>query len=267
MIIVRIIGGLGNQMFQYAYAKALEASGKNVQIDLSKIKKYKLHGGYQLDKYNIDLKAASSLFVFLAKIGLIKSVKEKNSLFNENLLEVDGNTYVKGYFQTEKYFKKARKILLNQFQQTTAKGASTLDYVKQINSTHNNCSLHVRRGDYVSKKINQSIHGVCSLDYYRAAIDHILSKESNTTFFVFSDDIEWTKENLNIENVVFVDHKCTPHEDIYLMSLCKNNITANSSFSWWGAWLNQNKNKTVISPKQWFVNKETNIICEDWIQL
>jgi hypothetical protein len=267
MIIVRIVGGLGNQMFQYAFAKALEQKGHKVQIDLSKFKKYKLHGGYQLDKYDIDLKQASSILVFLAKIGFIKSIKEKSSLFDENLLNIEGRKYMKGYFQSEKYFKNIRETLITQYQKTDANTASTEEFSKRIKDTSSSCSLHVRRGDYVSNSKNHTIHGICDLDYYKKAVKHIQSKDNQTTFFIFSDDIPWTKENLKIDNVIFVDHKCTPHEDIYLMSLCKNNITANSSFSWWGAWLNKNKNKTVISPKQWYFNKETNIICDEWIKL
>lgn len=267
MIIVRVLGGLGNQMFQYAFAKALEQKGHKVQIDLSKIKKYKLHGGYQLDKYQIDLKPANIFSVFLAKIGIIKSIKEKSSLFDKNLLNVNGRKYMKGYFQTEKYFKETREILLEQFQKTDKNADSTDEFSKKIKETASNCSLHVRRGDYVSNSKNHIIHGVCDLEYYKRAIEYILSKDAQTTFFIFSDDIPWTKENLKIKNAIYVEHKCTPHEDMYLMSLCKNNITANSSFSWWGAWLNKNEEKTVVSPKEWYVSKETNIICEDWIKL
>lgn len=267
MVIVRILGGLGNQMFQYAFAKSLQQKGFDVQIDITKFKTYKLHGGYHLDKYNIDLETADNFSVFLAKIGIIKSIKEKGSLFNKNLLNVKGKKYMKGYFQSEKYFKEIREILLEQFQKSGKNDDSTEFFSKQIRETMPNCSLHVRRGDYVNNSKNHTIHGVCDLDYYKRALQLVLSKEKQTTFFIFSDDILWAKENLKIEKAIFVDHKCTPHEDIYLMSLCKNNITANSSFSWWGAWLNKNKEKIVISPKQWYVSKKTNIICDDWIKL
>jgi hypothetical protein len=93
------------------------------------------------------------------------------------------------------------------------------------------------------------------------------SKYLNIPFFLFSDDISWTKENLKIKNTFYIDIKTIPHEDMYLMSLCKNNITANSSFSWWGAWLNKNDNKTVLAPKKWFVNKENEVACRNWIKL
>ena len=115
MIIVRILGGLGNQMFQYAYAKALSLDGYKVKLDLSKVKKYKLHGGYQLDKYKIDLNTANPFSILLGKIGLKKSKKEKNLIFDKNLKSLKGNEYIKGYFQTEKYFKKIRNTLLTEF--------------------------------------------------------------------------------------------------------------------------------------------------------
>ena len=267
MIIVRVLGGLGNQMFQYAYAKALEQKGFSVKLDISKFKKYKLHGGYQLDKFGIDLEIGDNLPVLLGKIGIKKSVKEKSLLFDKNLLSLKGNEYVKGYFQTERYFSEIRKILLKDFIIKQQKSPSTKSYEDTILSSKNTCSLHVRRGDYISNKKANSIHGTCSLIYYKKAIELILKKDKNTHFFIFSDDITWTKENLKLENAVYIDHKTIPHEDIYLMSLCKNNITANSSFSWWGAWLNKNKNKTIIAPKNWFVNNKNEVVCQNWIKI
>ncbi|MGJ8742959.1 alpha-1,2-fucosyltransferase [Polaribacter sp.] len=267
MIVVRILGGLGNQMFQYAYAKALSKKGYEVQLDISAFKKYKLHGGYQLDKYKINLETANPLAIFLGKIGLKKNLKEKSLLFDKKMTSLKGNEYTKGYFQTEKYFKKIRAILLTEFVLKNELATSTKEISKEILSLENTCSLHIRRGDYVSDKKANSVHGTCDLTYYKKAIETINKKYNNTHFYIFSDDISWTKENLTIENATFIDHKTIPHEDMYLMSLCKNNITANSSFSWWGAWLNNNKNKTVIAPKTWFVEKENEIVAANWIQL
>ncbi|ARV05207.1 alpha-1,2-fucosyltransferase [Polaribacter sp. SA4-10] len=267
MITVRIVGGLGNQMFQYAYAKALEQKGYAVKIDTTKFKKYKLHGGYQLDKFNIDLNSTSSLPSILSKIGIVKSIKEKNLLFDKQLTSLRGNKYVKGYFQTEKYFNEIRAVLLNQFIIKNSISEDTNKVAKTIFSSINSCSLHIRRGDYISDKKANSVHGTCALEYYEGAIKIMNDTYKNSTFFVFSDDIPWTKENLKIENAFYVDTKTIPHEDMYLMSLCKNNITANSSFSWWGAWLNKNHTKTVIAPKNWFVNKENEVACENWIKL
>jgi hypothetical protein len=267
MIIVRILGGLGNQMFQYAYAKALSLDGYKVKLDLSKIKKYKLHGGYQLDKYKIDLNTANPFSILLGKIGLKKSKKEKNLIFDKNLKSLKGNEYIKGYFQTEKYFKKIRNTLLTEFVINQKISSETDKIAKKIKLLENSCSLHIRRGDYISDKKANSIHGTCNFDYYNRSIEMMKSKYLNLSFFVFSDDISWTKENLIIKNALYINNKSIPHEDIYLMSLCKHNIIANSSFSWWGAWLNNNDYKTVIAPKKWFVDKENEVACENWIKL
>lgn len=267
MIIVRIVGGLGNQMFQYAYAKSLQQMGFDVEIDISKFKTYKLHGGYHLDTYNIDLKTSGFISTLLSLTKIKKNIKEKNLLFDENLFNLSGNEFVKGYFQTEKYFTKIRSILLNQFTIKQELSGSTIEYSKKIKKQINSCSVHIRRGDFISDEKANSVHGTCDLNYYREAINLINEKFNNTYFFVFSDDKSWTKTNLKIDNASYIDHKTIPHEDIYLMSLCKHNITANSSFSWWGAWLNQNDDKIVISPKKWFIDKENEVACANWIQL
>lgn len=267
MVIVRIVGGLGNQMFQYSYAKALQQKGFEVLLDLSKFKTYKLHGGYQLDKFNIDLDSANYFSTLLSKLQLKKNKKEKSLLFDENLLSLSGNEYVKGYFQTERYFKNIKDILLDQFKLKKNLSKSTINYSKEIKKHNTSCSIHIRRGDYISDKKANSVHGTCNLDYYQKAIELILLKFKKTHFFIFSDDISWTKENLKLENATYIQHKTIPHEDLLLMSLCHHNITANSSFSWWGAWLNKNAAKTVISPKQWFVEKANEVACENWIQL
>ncbi|QTD37470.1 alpha-1,2-fucosyltransferase [Polaribacter batillariae] len=267
MIIVRILGGLGNQMFQYAYAKALEQQGCTVKLDVSAFKKYKLHGGYHLDKYKIDLKYASNFTNLMSKITFFQHKKEKSLLFDASLKSLKGNKYVKGYFQTEKYFSEIRTILLEQFTIIDELSTSTKNYKKQILEANTSCSLHIRRGDYVSDKKANTVHGTCSLDYYEKAIKLIKKEHKEVHFFIFSDDISWTKENLTLENAIYIDHKTIPHEDMYLMSICNHNITANSSFSWWGAWLNTFENKTIIAPKQWFVNKENEIACENWIKI
>lgn len=267
MIIVRIIGGLGNQMFQYAYAKALQRRGFDVTIDISKFNTYKLHGGYHLDKFKIDLKTSSSISTFLSLIKIKKNIKEKSLLFDDNLINLKGNEFVKGYFQTEKYFLEIRDVLIDQFTLQKDHFDSTLLFSKEIKSHPNSCSVHIRRGDYISDKNANSVHGICDLNYYNKAINLINEKYENIHFFVFSDDIEWTKKNLKINKTTYIEHICIPHEDMFLMSLCKHNIIANSSFSWWGAWLNQNKKKTVVAPKKWFVNKENEVASKDWKKL
>jgi hypothetical protein len=285
MIIVKIIGGLGNQMFSYAFAKALEKRGNIVKIDISGYKKYTLHD-YQLNKYYIDLPVStenenSSLYgqTFLNKImrriGLdfSKRIKEKNFFYQKKFLEITNEAYFEGYFQSEKYFKDIKNIITKQFTIKSNISSYTNDLKKIIIDSNNSCSLHIRRGDYVNAK-NISTHGICDLKYYKNAISYLEKKFGVLTFFIFSDDIEWCKNNLKIDNAVFVnsEEKRIAHEDIYLMSICNHNIIANSSFSWWGAWLNINDDKIVIAPKDWFADNNLNnvssdIVPEDWVRI
>lgn len=262
MINIQIIGGLGNQMFQYAYARALHAKGYDVSIDLSAFETYTLHGGYGLDKYRITLKASREkkcrldfLDRFLIYFHLHPSVfKEKGLKFNPNYLSLPDNKCVIGYFQNEKYFQPIRPILLNEF---------TLDfelseYTKKIDQRIQNhdgvtISLHIRRGDYVTQKAN-SIYAECSIEYYLNAIQYFEKMYSNIIFLIFSDDIVWVQNNLPLKEAIYIfsEEKRAPHEDIFLMSHCDHNIVANSTFSWWGAWLNQSDDKIIIAPSKWF---------------
>lgn len=286
MIIFKTIGGLGNQMFQYAYAKALQQKGYDVKIDISAFETYKLHGGYGLDQYTIDLDIASQNEIekFNA-VGLIskirnklriknaKVIRESNLLFDEKYLNIDDDKYIDGYFQTEKYFSNIRDVILKQFTLREEISEYSKDIKNQISNTKTSVSLHIRRGDYLTS-VNSNIHGVCDLEYYKKAIGLLNEKLGETRYFIFSDDIEWVKENLKMDNGFYIDskEKRLPHEDIYLMSLCNHNVIANSSFSWWGAWLNQNDEKIVIAPNRWFADEKMevnakNIICENWVRL
>lgn len=285
MVIVKIIGGLGNQMFQYAYAKALNQRGYETKIDISAFEIYKLHGGYQLDKYNIDLPISTKeendkfykntfFLKVLRRIGLDFSqrIKEKSLLFDKIFFEVD-DVYVDGYFQCEKYFIDIRKIILKQFTINQEVSDYTKEIENKIKNFTNSCSLHIRRGDFINSK-NISIHGACDLEYYKNAMKYLKEKAGNLNFFVFSDDIEWVKENLVLESAIYINskYKRIPHEDIYLMSLCVYNIIANSSFSWWAGWLNQNEKKIVIAPKKWFADdklqqQSRDIVCKTWVEL
>lgn len=287
MIIVKIVGGLGNQMFQYAYAKALEQKGYEVKLDISTFETYKLHGGYQLDKYTINLDTSSVeensdyysnsfMYKILMKLGLVKSkiIKEKSLSFDSLLLSLEDDSYVAGYFQNEKYFLSIRDELIANFTIKCDISNYAQQIEKQILVENISVSLHIRRGDYISNKNANSIHGTCDLKYYEKAMSLMNDKFKNIKYFIFSDDMAWVKENLKFKNATYIDskEKRIPHEDIYLMSLCKHNIIANSSFSWWGAWLNQNEDKLIIAPKRWFSDttmfeQSHDIVCKKWIKL
>ena len=281
MVIIRIIGGLGNQMFQYAYAKALQNKGYDVKIDISAFDTYKLHGGYQLDKFDIDLKNATKEEVklyykkdivsqILNRLNIKHTIiKEKGLSFKKRLLKPSDNTYIQGYFQSEKYLFDIANI--NEiFTINNPISNYTKEIKKLILDSNNSCSIHIRRGDY----IDDPIFEVCEIDYYKKAMKFMEKKMGTISYFVFSNDIKWVKENIKAKNIVYVDSKepRIPHEDMFLMSLCKNNIIANSSFSWWGAYLNQNKEKLIIAPKNWFktarkIKQSKDLVPKSWIKL
>jgi hypothetical protein len=285
LIKVKIVtAGLGNQMFSYAFAKSLENKGFDVGIDISGFNPNTWWGGYHLDQFLINIKILNKKSEFLFKINRILNrilnqlqlknpniIIEKSLAFDPKLLSPNDNKYMMGYFQSEKYFKEIRGNLIKEF---TPRNLS--EYSKKIKnlikSRNNTCSIHIRRGDFMTE-INKSIYITCGLPYYKLAVKKIEEITGKQQFFIFSDDIEWAKENLQIQNSKFIDSdiKRSPVEDVYLMSLCDNNIIVNSTFSWWGAWLNDNSRKKVISPKKWFLdndlNKKNNIVCKDWITL
>lgn len=280
MIITKIIGGLGNQMFQYAIAKAIAIHNNDeFKLDISAYKNYKLHNGYRLNLFNIEENMASidelheyrgynnKLCKILNKIGLYKKdslYKEKErTIFDKNVFSLQ-NAYLDGYWQNEKYFIGIRDIILEDFKTKKELTKRAKEYLYKIENTQS-ISLHVRRGDY----LKHPEIGVLSLEYYKNAVNYILTEVKNPIFYVFSNDLQWCLENFSfIENKVFVENT-TEIDDITLMTKCKHNIVANSSFSWWGAWLNQNKNKMVIAPKKWMAKNPNNYkwIPKSWVEL
>ena len=291
MIIVNIIGGLGNQMFQYAIGKAIAIKSKQkLKLDTTSFQHYTLRN-YELDVFNIDTEIASKeeinhlkynkpsfvekLYIILNKKSLpLKNryYKEKKFQFDTEILSLRQSIYLEGYWQSEKYFITHKDILIKEFtpKKEISHQSSLFHKMMQAKTS---VSLHIRRGDYVNNPTTNSFHGTCSLDYYKNAVSFITKKIDNPHFFIFSDDLIWAKENLNfITQITFVElNKDIPdYEEMYLMSQCKHNIIANSSFSWWGAWLNQNSDKIVISPKKWFRDKTVDtidLIPSSWIRL
>jgi hypothetical protein len=301
MIIVKLTGGLGTQMSQYAYAKALSMRGLEVKIDPSGLKFYKLHD-YELFRYNIDLNVSTKgendkfhkfnfiisilckwftdklivKFLNRAKVNIYTSqvLKEESHLFNQDFLEVSDNSYMIGDFKSEKYFKNIRNILLEQFVMKDKPSKYLEETEMKIAQSNNSCFIHVRRGDFVDNKKTFKVHGVCEADYYHSAAEYVSSRIKDLEFFIFSNDLDWCKKNLKIANATFVENKRrkSPHEDIHLMSLCQHSIIDHSAFCWWGAWLNQNNDNIVVAPAHWFANKKLreeskDIYCESWIKV
>lgn len=262
MKIINLKGGLGNQMFQYAYGRALELAGKKVIFSIFFMKdghaKIDTAREFKLDKFNIKTKAEFTNNKYRLQ-NLINRIKNK--------LGFKGN----GWWQNEKYFIDIENNIRQEFTLKNPLSEKYTNIIKQIENTES-VSVHVRRGDYVNNSKTKALHDVCGLDYYEKAIDIIKAQINNPTFFVFSDDIDWAAKNLPVNpNAYYVSNlKGEDFEELALMSQCKHNIIANSTFSWWGAWLNNNPGKIVVAPKQWFTNKTSNemgILPKSWMQI
>ncbi|MBQ1927833.1 MAG: alpha-1,2-fucosyltransferase [Alphaproteobacteria bacterium] len=277
MKIVKLMGGLGNQMFQYAFGYALgRISGDKVLYDASwfdwaaknpdkvTVRKYEL-GVFNANvefATNDEIKRALSRSLF----KMFPIVREPDSMFHQRLLRKSGN-YFEGYFQCDKYFCTFREDILNAFQLRDGLDKANSEICENIKSC-NSVSLHIRRGDYINLP---DIYGSCDLSYYTNALDIIASRAGTPNVFVFSDDKDWVKDNLKIKypwTMVDINDGSRAFMDIELMRNCRHNIIANSSFSWWGAWLNQNPDKIVIAPTNWFSNgAKTDIILDSWLKI
>ncbi|MFA6554496.1 MAG: alpha-1,2-fucosyltransferase [Candidatus Paceibacterota bacterium] len=257
MIIVKLQGGLGNQMFQYAMGRSL--SIKNNTKLLLDTREYdrKNFRTYELGNFSINAKVANLI--------------DRLNPFN---------THVIGYFQSEQYFKSIEKIIRKEFQLKNINEEKLNPYLSEIKNTES-VSLHIRRTDYLATK-NQKVYLQIPLEYYSKAIEKIRTtlgitndvSSNKLKVFVFSDDIDWVRNNLKIPfdiPIKFVSgNGFSNSEELYLMTQCKHNITANSTFSWWSAWLNTNPQKIVTTPQKWFVEKnkeETGLIPSSWIKL
>lgn len=273
MIIVRLIGGLGNQLFQYAVARHLaEIHKTELKIDISGFETYKLHK-YSLLPFNIQENFASPEEVAALKWhkqGIAEYVvrrvlrrtpkpaltyirEKKKFHFDPDILKLPDGIYLEGSWQSEKYFVDIAGIIRREFTvNMSPKGRD-----KKLSEEMKLCdsiSLHIRRGDYVTNPGTNRIHGTCDLDYYRCCVERLASKVKHPHFFIFSDDPGWVRDNLKLPYpITFVDHNKADknYEDLRLISKCKHHIIANSTFSWWGAWLGAHPGKMVYAPKHW----------------
>lgn len=254
MIISRLQGGLGNQMFQWAYGRSLELK-YNKKLYLETSFYTNTFRSYSMNKFP---NMTSELF----RPSNIKCTEITDSYFyNEIDLDIKYNYFLNGYWQSEQYFKEYQDIIRKEL----APSDEILEKLKKTPLLDTNTiSIHIRRTDYVT---SNGYHPVQSLEYYENAIKTIGDYDY---LFVFSDDIQWCKNNLTFNNIIFIEG-LSDVEDLWLQSLCKHNIIANSSFSWWGAWLNNNPDKKVIAPNNWFgsqVNLNTSdILPKEWIKI
>ena len=250
-------GGLGNYLFQIsaAYAVSLKHN-KELKIDTSDIST--IHSPLELYSNNI---LRNIQFGNIDEFRLIHNSGHSPISYLE-IPVTEGNLKLDGYYQNEMYFKEYRNEILNLFDIDDTTSQYLTEKYNSINFD-NTCSIHVRRGNYVER---QHFHPLQTVEYYKQAISIIGEK---TLFLIFSDDIEWCKINLDfIENKIFISGNLD-YQDLYLMSMCNHNIIANSSFSWWGAWLNKHNNKAVLYPSHWFNNGPASheIGGENWIKI
>jgi hypothetical protein len=292
MIITRIEGGLGNIMFQYALGRHLAYKNKTVQkFDISSCKINPL-GDYSLslEAFNINIhdyiatpqeiallnkysrRPGKKWFLYNKLIANDKKyiTERSSSVFDPRVLEANDNVYIRGWWQNEKYFIDIRQQLLNDFTvRTPLTDANAL--IAQHITKSSSVAIHIRRLDFVTNSKTKKFHGELTQEYYDAALARITPHIEKPILFIFSDDTEWVKKNMTFpfETIYVEGNASKPHEDIRLMSLCNHTITANSSFSWWGAWLNQHKNKIVVAPKRWTSDPRdgTQRIAQGWIAL
>lgn len=251
MIIVKLTGGLGNQMFQYAAGRATAlCHHARLALDIRTLeRKNWADRRYSLDCYNIQANIIRPNWLTILFLHQLK-----RPLFDKDIVKISDNTYMDGTWQNEGYFRDFRPQLLKDFTLKKPLSKKAVNFQRQIKQT-NSVSLHIRRTDYLSEKMSK-IYTICGLDYYNAARITLEKKLSNPTYYIFTDDTRWAHRNLGfLRKKVFVSGDgIKDFEEIFLMSNCQHNIIANSSFSWWGAWLNKNKDKIVISPKKWFID-------------
>ena len=270
MIIVNLTGGLGNQMFQYAFGRLIAIKHKtDLKLHFTNAL-FNTQRSYELDVFNIHATIATQQD--LQKLGVAQSRVVNRLLFlldnqygiqfnphiitqrypygfDSKYLAIKDNSYIQGYWTDERYFKGIEQVIRSEFTPKKKLDEKNQKILKHIQNTQA-ISIHVRRGDYITNKNNAKVFGFLGLDYYETKIKKIKNSVSNPVFFVFSDDILWCKENLSplTKDIVYVDHNKgkDAYKDMLLMSACKHNIIANSTFSWWGGWLNLHKNNINI---------------------
>jgi hypothetical protein len=289
--IVNLIGGLGNQMFQYAAGRALASKrGWEMEFFLGEFKDYKLHNGFELSRIfsvpeiPVGSEVVNALLGWRSNFTIQKVISKLGGRFSgpnlvvepgfnywSGLEKIPKHVFIRGYWQSYKYFEAERDLVLKAFTFQPPMDVPNTELIHRMRNTQS-VSIHVRRGDYLKSKKNQKIFQICNIDYYMAAIKHLRQYISNPEFFVFTDDQEWVREHLlpamPALNLVAHNRGSMSHLDMQLMTECKCNVIANSSFSWWGAWLNSNPEKIVIAPKNWFSNGTTTetLLPPNWIQ-
>jgi glycosyl transferase family 11 len=293
MVIVRLLGGLGNQMFQYAAGRRMALAN---EVPLKLDRSWCLHPSHRA--YALDGLSVQEAFATPEELReihgpsagrvarLVHRLRQRCGIayrwtriqedclspFDRRVLGAAVRTYLDGYWQSEKYFSDIADTIRREFAITSPPSARSRAMAEQIAETES-VSVHVRRGDYVSNPRTHLAHGTCTLEYYRECEQLIGRRIADPHFFVFSDDPEWVAANLQFDHpatLVSHDAASTHHDDLRLMSLCRHHVIANSSFSWWGAWLNPRRDKLVLAPRRWGNDArwdDRDLVPDSWIRV
>lgn len=297
MIIVKLMGGHSNQLFQYATGRRLaKKRGVELKLDITSFDNMAPQDTprhFELGCY--PLKATIATPDDLSKIepenysenlagkikhkfrigGNILRFGELSTGFNKSVLSASKNTYLVGWWQNERYFNDIRDDLIKDFEPITPLSKTNERIIKKIRSTES-IWLHVRRGDYITNKHANAFHGFTGIEYYKKALQAVVkripkNRRENVELFICSNDIAWCKKNLKLPYPITYIENELGSDDMRVAKHCKHDILANSTFSWWGAWLNENPNKIVVAPKLWFqdekANSETEIVPPSWIRI
>ncbi len=275
MIIVNFNSQLGNQMFQYAIYRKLQLQGKHVKADMRYYANHPQHNALGIFDISLDVASEKEIHierdeyrtyldrfrrkVFGKRQNIVSEIEKKSYDYESRIFELKRG-YIDGYWQSEKYFEDIENVIRKDFTFPPLNDAANIAFKDRIENSVS-VSIHVRRGDYVG------IFPLLDMDYYQSAMDYFRGRYKQVHFFVFSNDLGWCREHFTTGDVSFVDVNTgkDSYKDMQLMSLCNHNIIANSSFSWWGAWLNVHKDKEVIAPDVWLYHAKTPIIyCKNW---
>lgn len=283
MIVIELSGGLGNQMFQYALYKKFESLKKDVVIETSffrsgqELRELEL-GIFPVKYAQITDKKAEAIRGYGYRDSVWDKIRHRLSPgkytvyvdeienFQPQIFEME-NVYLSGYWQNENYFKDIQEMIRHDFSFDPRLIEENKAICEEL-ARENSVSIHIRRGDYLTTE-NARIHGnICTEQYYANAMDYIGQRIEHPHYYIFTDDLEWAHARYKGDHITIVDHNRdkASYVDMFLMSQCKHNIVANSTFSWWGAWLNQNPDKLVLAPPKWFNNYEkAQVACAEWI--
>lgn len=292
MIVARISDGLGNQLFQYAAGRALAVRlGTALGFDPSLLRRDPSRR-YELHRFNVRggvISSAHKTLIRLSTSPRLRAVRpalrailpgvaythfqDRNAGYDPTFASLSGNVYLDGYWQSEKYFAGIADDIRKELTLRTAADEQNQRAWRRIAATPQSVCVHVRRGDYLSNPAYRVKYPICDLDYYERALRTVREELEDPSFFVFSDDPDWAQSSLQFDGPAeFLDFNVGKQDyaDLYLMSACRHFIIANSTFSWWGAWLAEGLDKLVIAPRQWFASgagHSDNLIPASWKRL